>query len=101
MKKIILSVAFTIGFGVYGFSNNKILIQTQGEQKSTETAAATKKNIPRYDFSLFKFVKPLPHIIQEGSNKISRNTYRFRNVTDETTYHQEKPLSFFTFSYAS
>ena len=28
MKKIILSVVFTIGFGVHGFSTNKILIQT-------------------------------------------------------------------------
>jgi hypothetical protein len=101
MKKIILSVAFTIGFGVYGFSTNKILVQTQGEKERVEVTPSPRKIIPRYDFSLFKFAKPLAHVIPKDSNKISGSILKHKSLTDETTYHQEKPLSFFTFSYAS
>lgn len=99
MKKLLLSATLTIGFGIYGFSTNKIEIQLDNGQK--EETPAPKKKIERYDFSLFKFVKPLPIKVEQDSTKISDEALKRKNQSNETTHHQEKPLDFFTFSYAS
>ena len=99
MKKLVLSVVFTIGFGVYSFATNKIEIQLDNQQK--EEIPTPKKKIERYDFSLFKFVKPLPKKELKDSTKTSEEYLKRKNQSNETTHHQEKPLSFFMFSYAS
>ncbi len=101
MKKLVLSVVFTIGFGVYSFATNKIDIQLDNKQK--DETPIKKKKIERYDFSfnLFRFVKPLPAKQENDSTKTSEEYLKHKNKSNETTYHQEKPLNFFMFSYAS
>ena len=99
MKKLVLSTAFTIGFCVYGFATNKVEIQLDHQQK--EETTTQKKKVERYDFSLFKFVKPLPKKVEKDSTKISEELLKRKGQLNETTYHQEKPLTFFMFSYAS
>tara|TARA_B110000503_G_scaffold142743_1_gene240701 strand:- start:3681 stop:3980 length:300 start_codon:yes stop_codon:yes gene_type:complete len=99
MKKLILSAICTIGFCVYGFATNKVKIQLDHWQK--EGTPAQKKKVKHYDFSLFKFVKPLPKKEEKDSTKTSEELLKGKNQMNETTYHQEKPLTFFIFSYAS
>ena len=97
MKKLVLSAVFTIGFCVYGFATDKIEIQTQISQKE-DPQEEPKKKVIRYDFSLFKFVKPLPRKTELDSTKISEESLKRKASNESTTYHQEKPLSFFMFS---
>ncbi|MFT6165524.1 MAG: hypothetical protein ACJASF_000203 [Vicingaceae bacterium] len=99
MKKLILSAVCTIGFCVYGFATNKVEIRLNHPQK--ENTPTQKKKVERYDFSLFKFVKPLPKNKEKNSTKTSEELLKGKNQMNETTYHQEKPLTFFIFSYAS
>tara|TARA_R110002111_G_scaffold138717_1_gene204555 strand:+ start:135 stop:434 length:300 start_codon:yes stop_codon:yes gene_type:complete len=99
MKKLILSAICTIGFCVYGFATNKVAIQLDHQQK--EETSSQKKKVERYDFSLFKFIKPLPKKQENDSSKTSEELLKGKNQLNETTYHQEKPLDFFIFSYAS
>lgn len=69
MKKLVLSAVFTIGFCVFGFATNKIESQLDNHQK--EENPTQKKKVERYDFSLFKFVKPLPKKQENDSTKTS------------------------------
>lgn len=100
MKKLVLSTLFTVGFCVYGFATDKIEIQTQIPQKEVPQEEP-KKKVVRYDYSLFKFVKPITRKTKLDSTKISEELLRRKASGEATTYHQEKPLTFFMFSYAS
>ena len=96
MKKLVLSAVFTVGFCVFGFATNKIEIQIDNQQK--EETPTQKKKIERYDFSLFKSVKPLPKKQEKDSTKTSEELIRGKSQKLETAYHQEKPLAFLMFS---
>ena len=99
MKKLILSALLFIGFGVYGFATNKIEVQLKQTQK--EEQPETKKKVDRYDYCLFKFMDLLPKKIEKDTTQVSEQLFQRKELTEETTHHQEKPLDFFMFSYAS
>ena len=99
MKKLILSALLFIGFGVYGFATNKIEVQLKQTQK--EEQPETKKKVERYDYCLFKFMDLLPKKVEKDSSQISDVLLRRKELKEETTHYQEKPLDFFMFSYAS
>jgi hypothetical protein len=99
MKKLVLSAIFTVGFCIYGVASNRAEIQTDNTQK--EENPAPKKKVEHYNISLFKFVKPLPQKQEKDSTKTSEELINGKKRSNETTYHQEKPLDFFIFSYAS
>tara|TARA_B110000046_G_scaffold137350_1_gene143644 strand:- start:12742 stop:13032 length:291 start_codon:yes stop_codon:yes gene_type:complete len=96
MKKLVLSAVFIIGFCIYGFTTNKAEIQLDNFQK--EKIQTQKKKVESYDFSLFKFVKPLPKRQEKDSTKTSEELLKGKTQKFETAYHQEKPLTFFMFS---
>jgi len=93
MKKIIFSFILGIGFGAYGYAAHKP-VTSQLDQK--EEKAKTKK-AEQYDFSLFKFVTP--KLIEE-KDSVNKKTPKSTNYKEKnsTTYHYEKPLTFFRLS---
>lgn len=97
MKKVLLSVAFILGFGVYGFATNKIQID-QGQKDKTEKTVPGQTQ--KYNFSLFKFIRTSPTIKKEPTDSIKRKEeskkHHFKDETTENNY--EKPFSFFRLS---
>lgn len=99
MKKVILSALFTIGFGIYGFATNKIEIQLDNYQK--EETPTVKKKTESYDYCLFKFMLVPLKKTETDTLKKKEDQLKKKMPSEETAHHQEKPLDFFMFSYAS
>lgn len=95
MKKVIFSFVLGVGFGAFGFAaNQSILPQISAVQKPQEEQ---KPKTQKYDFSLFKFVKPVSKP-QNDSLELKPLEKKQDKVGKTETAYYENPRDFFKFS---
>ena len=96
MKKLILSFLLGVGFGALGYAsaNSGNITQTFNTQKNQEVK---KQKAEKYDFSLFKFVKP-SKTEQKDSIEVKPILRREEKINAENSAYYENLRDLFKFS---